>query len=297
MSNHHLARLDSTPEDPPVTTPYDPTLFRGTAAFYLRGRPPYARELPEFLAREASLERRRALDVGCGPGTVAVELAPFAAEVVGVDPDPEMLAEAARHAERRGVRNVRWVAGRAEDIPALGLGRFALVTFAQSFHWTDREAVAEVVYDLLEPGGVLALIGHEAKTRPAPPGPPGVPPIPHESIQDLIRRYLGPERRGGQGVVTMPIERYEEVLARTRFGRPQTVYLEGRADLVQSVEDVLANVHSMSYAAPPLLGGRLAAFDADLRALLGSTSATGRFWDWPGDTEVLLARKLAQAGG
>ncbi len=273
-----------------MTLSYDPTLFRGTAAFYLRGRPPYSRALPEFLAREADLRGRRALDVGCGPGTVAVDLAPHAAEVVGLDPDGEMLAEAARHAERRGVGNLRWVLGRAEDLGTLDLGRFALVTFAQSFHWTDREAVAEVVYDLLEPGGVLALIGHEVNGRPQPVGP-GSPPIPHEAIQALLDRHLGAKRRAGQGVWTLPAERHEDVLERTRFGRPETVYLDGRSDLVQSVEDVLANVHSMSYAAPPLFRDRLEAFDADLRALLTSMSPSGTFWDWPGDTGVLLARK------
>lgn len=276
----------------PVTPSYDPTLFRGTAAFYLRGRPPYARALPEFLAREGNIEGRRVLDVGCGPGTVAVDLAPFAAEVIGVDPDGEMLVEAVRHASGRGVTNVRWVAGRAEDLATLDLGRFALVTFAQSFHWTDRQAVAELVYDLLEPGGVLALIGHEVDGRPRPVGP-GVPPIPHEAIRDLIARYLGPERRAGQGTVVLSTERFEETLARTRFGRPQAVHLDGRADLVQSVDDVMANVHSLSYAATPLFGDRLEAFDADLRALLTSISPGGSFWDWPGDTAVLIARKPA----
>ena len=132
-----------------MTIPYDSTLFAGTAAFYLRGRPPYSRALTEFLAREADLRGRRVLDVGCGPGTVAVDLAPHAAEVVALDPDGEMLAEAKRHAGRRGVATVRWVLGRAEDLGTLDLGRFELVTFAQSFHWTDREAVAELVYDLL----------------------------------------------------------------------------------------------------------------------------------------------------
>ncbi len=273
-----------------MTTPYDPTLFRGTAAHYLRGRPPYSRALPEFLASEANLRGRRALDVGCGPGRLTVDLAPHAAEVVGLDPDAEMLAEAASHAAHRGASNVRWVLGRAEEVPALGLGQFALITFAQSFHWTDRETVAEVVYDLLEPGGVLALIGHEVRGRPRPDGP-GAPPIPHEAIQALLDRHLGPERLAGQGRWTLPTERNEEVLARTRFGRPRTVYLEGRGDLVQSVEDVLANVHSMSYAAPPLFGDRLAAFDDDLRALLTSMSPGGMFWDWPGDTELILARR------
>ncbi|MSQ29062.1 MAG: class I SAM-dependent methyltransferase [Dehalococcoidia bacterium] len=277
-------------EDRGVSCSYDPTLFRGAAVYYLRGRPSYAYALPGFLARESNLARRCALDVGCGPGRLTVDLAMYAAEVVGLDPDGEMLAEAVRYAEERRVRNVRWVQGTAEEILPLGLGRFALVTLAQSFHWTDREAVAEVVYDLLEPGGVLALIGHEVDARPRPAGP-GAPSIPHEAIQALLDRYLGPERRAGQGLRDIPAERHEEVLARTRFGRPEAIYLEGRADLVQSVDDVLANVYSMSYAAPWLFGGHLAAFDADLRAVLTSISPAGTFWDWPGDTEVLLARR------
>lgn len=267
----------------------DPTIFRGTATYYLRGRPAHSAALPQFLATQSNLRGRRALDVGCGPGTLAVDLAPHAAEVIGVDPEGEMLAEAERHAARQGVTNVRWVQGVAEDLASLGMGRFALVTFAQSFHWTDREAVAEVVYDLLEPGGVLALIGHLVDGRPKPPES-GAPPIPHGAIEALVRRYLGEERRAGQGVWRPPAERHEDVLARTRFGTPETVYLDGRPDLIQSVEEVLANVHSMSWAAAPLFGDRLAMFDADLRALLASESPTGNFWDWPGDTAVLLAR-------
>ncbi len=274
--------------------PHAPTLFAGTATYYLRGRPPYSRDLPEVSATRSSLAGRRALDVGCGPGTVAVDLAPHAAEVVGIDPDGEMLAEAARYAARRGVTNLRWLQARAEDLASLNLGRFALVTFAQSFHWTDREAVAEVVYDLLEPGGVLALIGHEVKGRPRPAGP-GAPPIPHDAVQALLDRYLGTERRAGGGSRAAAIspERHEPVLARTRFGAVERVFLPGRPDLIQDIEDVLANVHSASYAAPPLFGDRIEAFDADLRALLSAASPNGEFWDWPGDTEVLIASRPA----
>jgi hypothetical protein len=35
-------------------------------------------------------------------------------------------------------------------------------TFGQSFHWTDEQPVAEAVYDMLEPGGALAIIVHTA---------------------------------------------------------------------------------------------------------------------------------------
>jgi hypothetical protein len=54
---------------------------------------------------------------------------------------------------------------------------------------------------------------------------------------------------------------------------------------------VLAGYLSMSYAAPHLFGDRLDAFAADVRALLNARSPSGLFWDWPGDTEILLSSR------
>lgn len=93
----------------------------------------------------------------------------------------EMLAEGARRAAEASIENIRWVQALAEEIPTLELPTFKLVTFGQSFHWTAREQVAEAVYDILEPGGALALISHEHEGRPQPLGP-AHPPIPHEAI-------------------------------------------------------------------------------------------------------------------
>jgi hypothetical protein len=73
--------------------------------------------------------------------------------------------------------NIQWVQGLAEDLPAAAPGPYSLVTFGQSFHWTDEQRAAETVYDMLEPGGALALIVHTVTGLPRPPGP-GVPPIP-----------------------------------------------------------------------------------------------------------------------
>ena len=47
----------------------------------------------------------------------------------------------------------------------------------------------------------------------------------------------------------------------------------------------------MSSSAPHLFGDRVEDFAAEVRELLTSRSAEGIFWDWPGDTEVVLARK------
>jgi SAM-dependent methyltransferase len=271
--------------------PYDPTLYAGAAPYYARGRPPYSSLLVPTLEAEVGLDGSgRLLDVGCGPGILTIELAGSFDAAIGLDPDADMLAEGARRARDAGVEHVRWVRAVAEDIPLLDLGTFKLVTFGQSFQWTDRERVAEAVYDILEPDGAVALIVHAHEGRPQPRGP-GYPPIPHDEIRALIRRYLGRRRRAGQGFGSDPPDRYEDALARTRFGAPRSVFAAGRPDIVRDIDSVVAGCFSTSYAAPHLFGDRRAAFEADLRALLAACSPNGLFWDWPGDTEIVIARK------
>ena len=91
--------------------------------------------LPTILDAELGLDGSgRLLDVGCGPGTLILDLAARFEEAIGVDPDAEMLTEATRHGGQRGSGNVTWVRARAEDLPGLDLGHFRLVTFGQSFH-------------------------------------------------------------------------------------------------------------------------------------------------------------------
>jgi SAM-dependent methyltransferase len=275
---------------------YDPTLYEGAAQHYW-ARPPYAASLPGFLSEKLGLDGKgRLLDVGCGPGVLALLLVDRFEEVIGLDPDRGMLVEASRKATERGIANARWVEGRSEEIGTLGEGTFRLVTFGQSFQWTDRALVADLVYDFLEPGGGLALIGHN-HTNGTPPAGPGLPMVPHDAIHALIRRYLGEERRAGRGTWAPGFrepaveERHEAFLARSKFGESETFNLPGRDDLVQDIDQVLASFSSMSFATPGLFGDRRAAFEVDFRDELLALSPTGLFWDWPGDTEVILARR------
>jgi SAM-dependent methyltransferase len=271
--------------------PYDPTTYLGSAAHYRYGRPPYAPELEAVLTSQAGLDGTgRLLDVGCGPGVLTVRLAHLFAQAVGLDPDADMLAEGRRAAEEKEVGNIRWVQGLAEDLPGAAPGPYRLVTFGQSFHWTDEQRVAETVYDMLEPGGALALIVHTVTGRPRPPDP-GVPAIPHDEIKTLVEKYLGSSRRAGQGTAPERTHRFEDVLARTRFGVPRQFFVPGIPDLLRDSESVLSGYLSLSFSAPHLFGDRLDGFASEVRALLAERSAAGIFWDWPGDTEVVMARK------
>jgi ubiquinone/menaquinone biosynthesis C-methylase UbiE len=60
---------------------------------------------------------KRVLDVGCGDGRLALGVALFATRVDGIDPDPRAIAAAKSNARNSGVRNVRFVAGAAQNLP------------------------------------------------------------------------------------------------------------------------------------------------------------------------------------
>lgn len=258
---------------------WDETLFAGSAPYYARGRIPYPAGLHDALASMVDLAGRpRLLDVGCGPGTVALALADLFDEVVGVDPDAGMLQEAVRLAAERSITNVTWRLARAEELTS-DVGRFRVATFAQSFHWMDRALVARRTFALLEPGGAFVHVGGAEVTTPPPPMAPDQPPPPDVQIRRLAERYLGPERRAGQGVLRHGTPGDEwSVLRASGFEPPQTMLVEGRDILTRTVDDVVASVFSMSGTAPHLFGARHAEFERDLRALLaGAAGPDGAF--------------------
>ncbi|MFE2498647.1 class I SAM-dependent methyltransferase [Streptomyces scopuliridis] len=271
---------------------WDDTLFLGSAPYYRRGRLPYAPGLAELLAEVLRLDGRgRLLDVGCGPGILALGLAHLFAEVVGVDPDGGMIAEAGQRADEAGVaRKARCVQVRAEELPA-GLGTFTVATFGQSFHWMDRDLVAATVRDMLRPAGALVHIS-DLKTETLSVDGLPYPGVPYAAINDLVGRYLGPVRRAGRGVLLYGTPSGEAgVLGRAGFSGPERYVVSGGQALERTCGDVLAWVFSTSSSAPHLFGTRRGDFEADLSRLLRETSPAVRFSERQPSTEVFVWRE------
>src|SRR5204863_796573 len=83
-------------------------------------------------------------------------LCPRFSEVWAVDQEDEAVSFARAKAERKGVRHVRWLTGRAEDLDVEE--PFDLITVGNAFHRLDRRRVAARAFDWLAPGGHLAVL-------------------------------------------------------------------------------------------------------------------------------------------
>lgn len=109
----------------------------------------------------------RVVDVACGPGFLTMTFAARTAEVLGVDATDALLGLARAEAERRGLANVRFVAG---DVNRLDLpdGAFDVASCRAAFHHFPEPAhvLAEMVR-IVRPGGTLLVADMLGSEEPA----------------------------------------------------------------------------------------------------------------------------------
>jgi ubiquinone/menaquinone biosynthesis C-methylase UbiE len=114
------------------------------AAFYAQYRRGYPPEFVGMLAEALQLGLDDVTaDIGCGTGQLTIPLAGRVRAVVGMDPEPAMLALAGQAAAAQDVANTTWVLGSDRDLAALSalLGQHALaaLTIANAIHLTAYE--------------------------------------------------------------------------------------------------------------------------------------------------------------
>jgi SAM-dependent methyltransferase len=243
-------------------------LYRGTAAYYARYRPPYPAFLLEDLAVRLPLSGRgRLLDLACGTGQVALPLAKRFANVVAVDQEEEMVAYGRTQADAAGVANVRWVVDSAETVRVEG--PFELVTVGNAFHRLKRQVIAERVFSLLEAGGGIALLWSDPLGRSDSEWQSAMGAL----FDHWMSKLQITDRVPAGWEAAIDQRPHEEVLVRAGFE-----YLgkyEFAAARTWTVETFTGLVYSTSFLNLEALRENREAFEADLSRLLHSYEPSG----------------------
>jgi SAM-dependent methyltransferase len=192
------------------------------------------------------------LDLGCGPGQLAIAFGFFAGEVVGVDPEPQMLAVASNAAQGL-TPNVRFREGSSFDLdPALG--RFRLVTMGRSFHWMDRVDTLRKLDEMIDPEGAVALFGDHHLDVSENEW--------HREWRTVIDHYAGDDAsRGGRRDPSWLS--HERVLLASPFAHLERISVIGR------------HVRSMSSLSRERIGERLDDLERNLKTSLIRAASDG----------------------
>ncbi len=232
--------------------------FASTVVYYERSRPPYGPLFFEAVARRLGLSgTERLLDLGTGPGVLALGFAPWVAELVGVDPEPAMLA-AARGAAARAGAVLRLIEGRAEDLPD-DLGPFDVVTVGRALHWMDPAPTREVLDRLVAPRGFVLICRSSAVS---------------DGRNAWLEAYDDARGRWGE-----PGSRARHALDRsaffagTRFRFRETVSVEFEQDIAPTA--LVDRVLSMSTSSPDRIGADVGALRASIGAALEPFATDG----------------------
>ena len=245
---------------------FEPRRFRTTVPFYARFRLGYPPELIARVGDAVGLAPGDAvMDLGCGPGLLAIPFAQAGMRVTGIDPEPDMIA-AARQAAADAEVAVEFRQASSFELPDR-IGPFKLVTMGRSFHWMDRAETLRVLDRLIAAEGAVALFEDDH-------------PRTAENAWLTALREVG--------------NRYGADEAAHRAARQRSDYRTHVSYLLESVfshvvrigvfvsheitaDEIVGRAFSLSMLSKEKLSDRATAFEAELRAALAKVSSEGRF--------------------
>lgn len=244
--------------------PYEPRRFQSAAAFYHHRLFYPERLIHRVIALTGLAPGDAVLDLGTGPGLLAVPFAAAGMAVTAADPEPLMLDAAAAAAQAANVTLSLWQGGSYELTPQMG--PYRLVTIGRAFHWMDRAATLEMLDRIIAPGGAVAFF-HDAH-----------PDVPENrwfrTLREVSDRYAKDAAHVAERKVGAH-RRYEPYLFGSAFTQLDGLSVTSRTEI--TLDGMVGRAYSMSTCAPDRLGDRQAAFESDLRAALAPFATDGKF--------------------
>jgi trans-aconitate methyltransferase len=254
--------------------------FATTVDFYEQFRPPYPVAFFREVAQHLALTKRHALiDLGTGPGLLALGFADYVGRIVAVDPEPNMLA-AARQTVGRAGREMTLVESRAEDLPE-DIGRFDLVTIGRALHWLDESTLGPLFERLVAPRGVVAVCASSSATD----GRNAWLDEYTAARREWSDQKLWSQSRSGQRVR----RELSSLLQGTTFQAAEVIRVESVQDT--SVSDLAQRMLTFSSSSPAALGEKVEPMLRDVEARLMPMSRNGVLTEFVVSTAQIARRR------
>jgi SAM-dependent methyltransferase len=253
--------------------------FATTVALYEELRPPYPPIFFATVAHELKLTKQHALiDLGTGPGLLALGFAPYVGRITGVDPEPKMLAAARAAAAREG-RALQLIESRAEDLGD-DIGRFGLVTIGRALHWMEEAALGSLFERLVAADGVVAVCASFSA---------------QDGRNAWLDTYTAARRAWSDERLWLESRRGERahralatVLDGSGFHAAETIRVETTHEV--SVEYLARRVLTFSSSSPGALGDRVDAMLSDVEGRLAPFARGGMITEIVTSTAQLARR-------
>ncbi len=222
--------------------------FESTVDYYAN-REPYPPLFFETLAQRLALGKQtRLLDIGTGPGLLAIGFAPFVGSCVAVDLEPAMLRVARASAAAANV-DVKFVEASIED-QAFEPDSFDFVTIGRALHWLALGIVLPLLEKVVVEGGSIAICGSRITDSPANAWAAGFKALRKawSDDPDEIRHQIY----------------REEWFASSRFRNFDEIGVTHRHAI--TIPELLRRAVSFSATSPAMLGEKRPRFEAEVAA-------------------------------
>jgi ubiquinone/menaquinone biosynthesis C-methylase UbiE len=224
--------------------------FASTVEFYAQYREPYPPTFFRNIAERIPLRGNEALlDIGCGPGLLAIGFAPFVERCTGIDPEAAMIVAATAAAAKAGV-DFSLVHARIEEFSMADT--FDIVTIGRALHWLDRSTALPVLERITSNSARILVCGASTVATPTTPWTISYNDVRHSWAKDRE-------------------EKRDRLDAKVWFDGSSFAELE-TISVTESrqvtIADLTGRALSKSYTSPEVLGDRRAAFEAQIIAAL-----------------------------
>ncbi|MGM0866607.1 MAG: class I SAM-dependent methyltransferase [Bacillota bacterium] len=247
---------------------YGQDLFKGSAGYYSKYRPMYPSSLIRFLVETFSLNgEQNLLDLGCGTGQLTIRFSDWCHKIVGIDVEPEMIEEATRIHQEVRMGQIQWFNGTLEQYNTENHEHFHLVTIAKAFHWMDRPNVLEELFDMISPGGGVAIIDNYEPNKTLKPW--------QIRFNEVIEKWYGKDRKAGNSTYTHPVTSHEEVISQSKFNLE--VHTLPTYEITWTIESLLGNLYSTSYGSKRFLGSDVSLFERDVSEAMLDICESGEY--------------------